>query len=132
VRGTANYFYRRSLRRLTENNGTFNHHHMIRFVKLLKTKKDVILAFEAFYNYLGRNVVMPNSTIDTFMIRAMDLLERDLNKEEVKTEVDREATDNRIVEKILEMWNRHEYLHYFPHYDVTQRMISVFMKRGAE
>lgn len=62
--------------------------------------------FEAYYNYLGHFTVISSTTVDKMLAKSL-------------------AFEGSSLDKVIEIYENHNYLSYFPHYQVTHRLITL-------
>ena len=82
--GAARMFYKETLKHLNEKNRTFTEGHMIKVTELSTSIDNILLMFEAYYNYLGRNVMMQSATIDKMLDKVFKIMRKkknDLNQD---------------------------------------------------
>lgn len=105
-------FYRNSIRRINvdkEGRGKFTEYHLARLTKLTERSSQVPLLFEAYYNYLGHFTVISSKVVDGMLQKVMRFSDPHLDS-------------------VLEVFSNHYYLAYFPHYQITQRLIKLAEK----
>lgn len=112
---TLELFYRNLLRntrvRLTSGMGRFDVSHMNSMTKLTRTPEDAKLLLEAYYNLLGNFTLLNNTATDRVISKYLD--------------VGGDAAN------ILELYEHHTFLSYFPHYQVTNQLLQA-VKDDAE
>jgi len=102
-------FYRNSVRRININDkgrGKFTEHHLVRLIKLTEHLDQTQLLFEAYYNYLGHFTVISNSTVDKMLLKVLTF-------------------PNFPLSSVLEVYQNHNYLAYYPGYAVTKQLLVV-------
>lgn len=100
----ASSFYRNSIRRININDkgrGKFTEHHLLRLIKLTERAEQEPLLFEAYYNYLGHFTLISSTTVDKMLLKALSF-------------------DTCSLPKIIEVFENHNHLGYFPHFKVTK------------
>lgn len=78
---------------------------MIRLTKLTQKPSQLPLLFEGYYNYLGHLTPISSRTVDRMLSKALSF--------------EGEAHDS-----VLEVFQNHNYLSYFPSYEVTNALIN--------
>ena len=103
----AAIFYRNAVRRInidSKGRGKFTESHLLRMIKLTQNVKQTPMLFEAYYNLLGHFTVMSNSTVDKLMLKVLSFEQFPLDA-------------------VLETFQNHNYLAYYPGYAVTKRLL---------
>jgi len=60
------------------------------------TEEHAKIMFEAYFNYMGHFMLIPNKIVDSLVVKAIHI--------------------GNQVDKVLEIFSHHNYLAYFPHY----------------
>jgi hypothetical protein len=101
-------YYRNLLRntrvRLTNGMGRFNISHMNSMIKLARTDEDAKLLLEAYYNLLGNFTKLNNTVTDRMVVKYLNA--------------------GGDPAKMLELFEHHTFLMYFPHYNATTRLLE--------
>ena len=106
----ATTFYRNSIRRVnvnTRGRGKFTQHNLLRLTKLVESSEQQELLLEAYYNYIGHFTLIDSRTVDKMLSKIMGL-------------------EGCKVTPLIQLLHHHNYLTYFPHYRVTNRLLNMF------
>lgn len=86
--------------------GKFTEHHLLRLIKLTEKVEQEPLLFEAYYNYLGHFTMISSTTVDKMLLKALSF-------------------QGCSLPKIIEIFQNHNHLGYFPHYSITKKTLQL-------
>lgn len=104
---TLAFFYRRLLRntRVKPNgNSKFNAFDLHYMARLAEEPHEADLLLEAYYNLLGHNTKITHKTVDLVVQRCIEI--------------------NPTPDKVLDLYENHHLLRYFPHYSTTEKLVG--------